>query len=185
MRRQPQARETKQKARQDAFYKLEKATKPRAVDPKLDMDKGGQRRLGNNILKLKNVSLKFGDQKVILDDFSYNFNKGDKLGVVGANGIGKSTFIKVLTGQQPIDSGDIETGETVVFGIYDQMGIDMDENQRVMDFVKQRVEARDGSSMAEAPQEAMKLLKQFQFDRTRWNERFVNKHNYFYLSSKM
>lgn len=77
----------------------------------------------------------------------------------------------MLTGQQPIDSGEVETGETVVFGIYDQMGIKMDENQRVMDFVKQRVEARDGSSMAEAPQEAMKLLKQFQFDRTRWNER--------------
>ena len=77
----------------------------------------------------------------------------------------------MLTGQQPIDNGEIETGETVVFGIYDQMGIKMDENQRVMDFVKQRVEARDGSSMAEAPQEAMKLLKQFQFDRTRWNER--------------
>lgn len=171
MRRQPQARETKQKARQDAFYKLEKATKPRAVDSKLDMEKGGQRRLGNNILKLKNVSLKFGENKIILDDFSYNFNKGDKLGVVGANGIGKSTFIKILTGLQPIDSGDIETGETVVFGIYDQMGIEMDEDQRVMDFVKQRVEARDGSTMAEAPQETMQLLKQFQFDRNRWNER--------------
>lgn len=77
----------------------------------------------------------------------------------------------MLTGQQEIDSGEIETGETVVFGIYDQMGIKIDENQRVMDFVKQGVEARDGSSMAEAPQEAMKLLKQFQFDRTRWNER--------------
>ncbi len=87
--------------------------------------------------------------------------------------LGKSTFIKVLTGQQQIDSGEIETGETVVFGIYDQMGVEIDENQRVMDYVKQRVEARDGSSMAEAPQEAMKLLKQFQFDRTRWNERFV------------
>lgn len=171
MRRQPQARATKQKARQDAFYILEKSTKPRVVDPKLDMDKSGQRRLGNNVLKLKNVSLAFGDNKVILDDFSYNFNKGDKLGVVGANGIGKSTFIKVLTGQQEIDSGEIETGETVIFGIYDQMGVEIDENQRVMDYIKQRVEARDGSSMAEAPQEAMKLLKQFQFDRTRWNER--------------
>jgi len=85
--------------------------------------------------------------------------------------VGKSTFIKVLTGQQEIDSGEIETGETVVFGIYDQMGIEMDEKQRVMDFVKQRVEARDGSSMAEAPQEAMKLLKQFQFERERWDER--------------
>ncbi len=69
-----------------------------------------------------------------------------------------------MTGQQPIDSGTIETGETVVFGIYDQMGIHMDEEQTVLDFVKQRVEARDRSIMAEAPLEAMSLLKQFQFD---------------------
>lgn len=173
MRRQPQARATKQKARIDAFYKLEKATKPRVVDPNLDLggEGAGQRRLGNNVLKLKNVSLKFDNNRVILEDFSYNFNRGDKIGIVGANGVGKSTFIKILTGQQPIDSGDIELGETVVFGIYDQMGIAMDENKRVLDFMKERVEARDGSSMAEAPQEAMRLLKQFNFDRNRWNER--------------
>lgn len=86
MRRQPQARETKQKARIDAFYKLEKSTKPCVVDPHLDLggDDGTQRRLGNNILKLKNASLKFGD-RIILDDFSYNFNNGDKIAVVGAN----------------------------------------------------------------------------------------------------
>jgi ATP-binding cassette subfamily F protein uup len=83
----------------------------------------------------------------------------------------KSTFIKVLTGQQEIDSGEIELGETVVFGIYDQMGINIDEDKRVLDFMKERVEASDGTSMAEAPQEAMKLLKQFNFERNRWNER--------------
>mmetsp|Transcript_17147 Transcript_17147/g.32466 ORF Transcript_17147/g.32466 Transcript_17147/m.32466 type:complete len:754 (+) Transcript_17147:228-2489(+) len=173
MRRQPQARATKQKARIDAFYKLEKATKPRVVDPNLDLGSEGasQRRLGNNVLKLKNVSLKFDNNRVILDDFSYNFNRGDKIGIVGANGVGKSTFIKVLTGQQAIDSGEIELGETVVFGVYDQMGINIDSNKRVLDFMRERVEARDGTSMAEAPQEAMKMLKQFNFDRNRWNER--------------
>lgn len=87
----------------------------------------------------------------------------------------KSTFIKVLAGQQEVDSGDVELGETVVFGIYDQMGIEIDGNKRVLDFMKERVEARDGSSMAEAPQEAMKLLKRFQFDRNRWNEVSANK----------
>jgi ATP-binding cassette subfamily F protein uup len=81
---------TKQKARIDAFYKLEKATKPRVVDPNLVLGSDGQpqRRLGNNVLKLKNVSLKFGNNRVILDDFSYNFNRGDKIGIVGANGVG-------------------------------------------------------------------------------------------------
>jgi ATP-binding cassette subfamily F protein uup len=81
---------TKQKARIDAFYKLEKATKPRVVDQSLALggDGAAQRRLGNNVLKLKNVSLKFENNRVILDDFSYDFNRGDKIGIVGANGVG-------------------------------------------------------------------------------------------------
>jgi ATP-binding cassette subfamily F protein uup len=84
----------------------------------------------------------------------------------------QSTFIRILTGTQPTDSGSIEPGETVVFGIYDQMGIPfLNEDQSVLDFVKERVESGSGASMAEAPQEAMKLLKQFQFERNRWNER--------------
>jgi len=117
------------------------------------------------------IKMATAEKKLFWIGFSYNFNKGDKIGIVGANGVGKSCFIKILTGRQEIDSGTTETGETVVFGMYDQMGIEIDGNKRVMDFVKERVEARDGSSMAEAPQEAMKLLKQFQFERTRWTER--------------
>jgi ATP-binding cassette subfamily F protein uup len=173
MRKQPQGRATKQKARQDAFYKLEESTTPRVAEASLDLGgkDGDQRRLGNNVLKMKNISLKFGDDKVILDDFSYNFNKGDKIGIVGANGVGKSSFTKILTGSQDVDSGGLELGETVVFGVYDQMGIKIDGEKRVLDFMRERVEARDGSAMAEAPQEAMKLLKTFQFERTRWNER--------------
>lgn len=83
----------------------------------------------------------------------------------------KSTFIKILTEQQSLDTGSLELGETVVFGIYDQKGIEIEGEKTVLEFMKERVEARDGSSMAEAPQEAMKLLKQFQFSRQRWNER--------------
>ncbi|KAL3810220.1 hypothetical protein ACHAXA_006360 [Cyclostephanos tholiformis] len=171
MRRQPQARQTKQKARIDAFYKLEKSTKPRVRDPSLDLGEEGQRRLGGNILKLRDVSLSFGDKK-ILSDFSYDFNKGDRIGIVGRNGVGKSTFIHVLTGDQAVDSGMIEAGDTVVFGKYDQMGIPfLDEAQSVLDFVKERVESSSGASMAEAPQEAMRMLKQFEFPRQRWSER--------------
>ena len=97
--------------------------------------------------------------------------ESDKIAVVGANGVGKSTFIKILPEQQPLDTGSLELGETVVFGIYDQKGIEIEGEKTVLEFMKERVEARDGSSMAEAPQEAMKLLKQFQFSRQRWNER--------------
>jgi ATP-binding cassette subfamily F protein uup len=171
MRRQPKAREVKQKARIQAFYKLETSTKPRPSEVSLDLSNDGQQRLGNNILRMKNVSLKFGD-RVMLEDFSYDFNKGDKIGLVGGNGVGKSSFARVLTGEQSIDKGVIDVGETVVFGSYNQMGIQWDDDEmRVLDFVKQKVESRNGSTLAESPQEAMKLLNQFQFQRARWNER--------------
>ena len=86
------------------------------------------------------------------------------------SGVGKSTFLKILTGALEVDSGVVETGETVVFGVYDQMGMVLDDDQRVMDFVKQRVLARDGSTLAEAPSEVMKMLKQFQFPKETWND---------------
>jgi ATP-binding cassette subfamily F protein uup len=168
MRKQPSGRQSKSKARQEAFYKLEKMTKPRAVDPNLVLTNDA-RRIGGNILKLKNVNKKFGD-RLMLDDFSYDFNAGDSIGVVGANGVGKSTFLKMLTGALEADSGEVEAGETVVFGVYDQMGMELDDGQRVLDFVKQRVLARDGSTMAEAPGEVMRLLKQFQFPKEKWND---------------
>mmetsp|Transcript_41429 Transcript_41429/g.74674 ORF Transcript_41429/g.74674 Transcript_41429/m.74674 type:complete len:632 (-) Transcript_41429:72-1967(-) len=171
MRKQPSGRQSKAKARQEAFYKLEKMAKPRRVEPKLKLD-NDDRRLGGSVLSMKNVSLKFGD-RVLLDDFSYNFNAGDTIGIVGANGVGKSTFLKMLCGQQAVDTGVVEPGETVVFGVYDQMGMVLDDDQRVMDFVKSRVMARDGSTLAEAPSEVMKMLKQFQFPKERWNERIL------------
>jgi len=169
MRKQPSGRQSKSKARQAAFYQLEKMTKPRTNNGKLTLT-NEDRRLGTNIMKMEHVSLQFGD-KVLLDDFSYDFNAGDTIGIVGANGVGKSTFLSLVNGRQAPDSGKIIPGETVVFGVYDQMGITFDEDQRVMMFVKQRVLARDGSSMAEAPSEVNQLLEQFQFPKERWNER--------------
>jgi ATP-binding cassette subfamily F protein uup len=79
----------------------------------------------------------------------------------------------MLCGKQEADSGVVQPGETVVFGVYDQMGMVLDDEQVVMDFVKQRVLSRDGSTMAEAPSEVMKLLKQFQFPKERWNDRIL------------
>jgi ATP-binding cassette subfamily F protein uup len=171
MRKQPSGRQSKSKARQEAFHKLSAMTKPRRADSKIVLE-NDDRRLGTNILKMENVSLKFGD-RVMLDDFSYDFNAGDTIGIVGGNGVGKSTFIKMACGRQEPDSGTITPGETVSFGVYDQMGIPLDDNCSVMDFVKQRVLARDGSTMAEAPSEVQKLLKQFQFPKERWVERII------------
>jgi ATP-binding cassette subfamily F protein uup len=152
------------------------------------------RRLGNTVLECKGLSLAFpipvtdniGSsttattsqqrqflQRCIIHDFTYDFNIGDRIGIVGRNGVGKSTFLKILTGMQPVNSGEIVKGETVVFGIYDQLGLqDFDDDQRLLDYVKERVIASDGSSvMAETPQEARKLLQKWEFPRNRWNER--------------
>lgn len=170
MRRQPQARESKSKARIDAFYKLERATKPRPLDPNLSMEVSGQARLGTKIIAMRHVSLKFGD-RVMLEDFSYDFCSGDRICLVGANGIGKTTFTKLITGEQPPDDGEIEIGDTVVLGVYDQLGLKFDaaaERQTVLEFVVEQVQMQDGEGTAD---EARRLLKQFEFPRTRWNER--------------
>jgi ABC transport system ATP-binding/permease protein len=177
MRRQPQARETKSKARIEAFYKLQQSTKPQPRDGVAQLVEAsgrGTRRLGGKIISMRSVSLRFGD-RIMLDDFSYDFCKGDRICLSGANGIGKTTFARLLTGDQAPDSGRIEVGETIVWGVYDQLGLILDdEEQTVLDFVLQNVQARGDlgmGSMSEAPNEARRLLKQFEFPRSRWNER--------------
>jgi ATP-binding cassette subfamily F protein uup len=170
MRRQPQARQAKSKARIEAFYKLEKATKPRELDPNLMLDSGVQNRLGSKIISMRNVSLQFGN-RVILDDFSYDFCAGDRICLAGANGIGKTTFTKIITGEQPADSGFIEIGETVVLGVYDQLGLKFDpvaEQQTLLEFVVEQVQAT--ADDAGFP-EARKLLNRFEFPTNRWIER--------------
>jgi ABC transport system ATP-binding/permease protein len=176
MRRQPQARETKSKARIEAFYKLQQSTKPQPRDGVAQLVEAsgrGTRRLGGKIVSMRSVSLRFGD-RIMLDDFSYDFCKGDRICLAGANGIGKTTFARLLTGAQAPDSGRIEVGETIVWGVYDQLGLKLDdEEQTVLDFVLQNVQARGDlgtGSMSEAPNEARRLLKQFEFPRSRWNE---------------
>ena len=176
MRRQPQARQTKSKSRIDAFYKLQQAMSPRQLDPNLNLGElqGGKRRLGGTILKLNDVSLRFGPDKVLLDNFSYDFIKGDRIGIVGRNGVGKSTFIRILYGAQAIDGGTVERGETLVFGVYDQMGLVLlpsEETTTVMQFVLDQVQDAQGDALSEAPEKARKMLTQFEFPRQRWTER--------------
>lgn len=175
MRRQPQARESKSKARIDAFYKLEKATKPRPRDPNLSLDSGDQRRMGTKIVSMRNVSLKFGD-RVMLDNFSYDFCQGDRVCLAGANGVGKTTFTKLITGELPPTAGEIEIGDTVVLGVYDQLGLKFDESMEqktVMEYVMDQVRSSQSDAMAENPDEARRLLRQFEFPRSRWNERVL------------
>jgi len=135
MRRQPKARTTKSKSRIDDFYDTkEKAhQKIDKSEVKIDMQ---MTRLGQKIIEMKNVSKKFGN-KVILDDFSHLFGRGNKIGIIGKNGVGKTTFLRILENEESADSGEIEIGETLKIGHFRQAGIQYKEDQRAIDFVKE------------------------------------------------
>ncbi|UBB90859.1 ABC-F family ATP-binding cassette domain-containing protein [Candidatus Kaistella beijingensis] len=135
MRRQPKARTTKSKSRIDAFYETEKTAKTDTRKQGLELD-FEMKRLGKKILELKNIDKKFGE-KVLLKDFSYQFQRGEKVGIVGKNGAGKSTLLNIIQGLEPYDKGEIETGETIKFGYFSQKGLNYNENERVIDFIKE------------------------------------------------
>ena len=138
MRRQPQARATKAKYRIDAFYKLEEKAKALRHDASVSLGTNA-RYIGKKIFEMRALNKKFGD-RVITKDFYYNFARYEKLGIVGNNGTGKSTFIKMLLGHVAHDSGTIEIGETVKWGYYSQDGIKFDDNMKVIDAVKEIAE---------------------------------------------
>ena len=134
----PQARTGKSRARIDAFFDLKEKAKMirdnKEIQFGLDMQ-----RLGGKILEMKAVSKRFDDQ-VVLNDFDYVFKKGERIGIIGKNGVGKSTFLNMITGSVAPDSGTIVTGETVVYGYYHQSGIVFDENKSVLDTVREIAE---------------------------------------------
>ena len=134
MRRQPKARTTKSKSRIDAFYDTEKVAKTNTKKQSLELD-FEMKRLGKKILELKNINKSYGDL-VLLKDFSYSFQRGEKVGIVGKNGAGKSTLLNIIQGLEPKNSGEIETGETIKFGYFSQKGLQYNEEERVIDFIK-------------------------------------------------
>jgi len=151
MRKQPKARTTKSKSRQDAFYVVESKAKQNLDEQNLTLQMK-MSRLGGKVAELKKVNKAFGD-KIILKGFDYTFKKGDRIGVVGKNGAGKTTFLNMLQGLEPPDSGKVNIGETVVFGNYSQTGLVIKEDMRVIEFVKNIAEhfpLADGSSLSAA-----------------------------------
>src|SRR5580704_4843352 len=134
MRKQPKARTTKSKSRQDNFYVVEAKAKQKIEDQKVELQVK-MTRLGGKIAELIKVNKRFGE-KIILKGFDYTFKKGERLGVIGKNGVGKSTFINMLQGIEQPDSGKINIGETVIFGNYSQQGLVIKEDMRVIEFVK-------------------------------------------------
>ena len=141
MRRMPQARGHKARYREDAFYELEKVAKQRIEERQIRL-KSRNVYIGSKIFECQYVSKAFGDQ-VILKDFYYNFSRFEKMGIVGNNGTGKSTFIKMLLGMVPLDSGRFDIGDTVRFGYFSQEGLQFDEQMKVIDVVKDIAEYID------------------------------------------
>ena len=160
MRRQPKARTTKSKSRIEAFYETEKTAKMDTKKQELELD-FGMKRLGKKILELRNINKKFGD-KIILDNFSYQFQRGEKVGIIGKNGVGKSTLLNIIQSLETYDSGEIEVGETIKFGYFSQKGLTYKEDQRVIDFMKDIAEyypLANGKSIS-----ASQFLKMFLFN---------------------
>ncbi|HTD92528.1 MAG TPA: ABC-F family ATP-binding cassette domain-containing protein [Chitinophagaceae bacterium] len=160
MRKQPKARTTKSKSRQDNFYVIEKKAKQQLEEQQLELQMK-MNRLGGKIVEMKKVYKSFGD-KIILKGFDYTFSKGERIGVVGKNGAGKSTFINMIQQLEKPDSGKINIGDTVIFGNYSQQGLVVKEDKRVIEFVKDIAEhfpLAGGGSLS-----AAQFLQLFLFD---------------------
>jgi ATP-binding cassette subfamily F protein uup len=170
MRRQPKARTTKSKSRIDDFFEIKKKAHQRRKDHQVQLEINMER-LGSKIIEFHNVSKAFKDKK-ILNGFDYTFKKGERIGIIGKNGTGKSTFLNLLTGSVNADGGKIVIGETVKIGYYTQGGITVKPEQKVIDVIRQY---GDYIPLAKGRQiSAQQLLERFLFDRKKQYD-FVEK----------
>ncbi|KWW31289.1 MAG: ATP-binding cassette, subfamily F, uup [bacterium P3] len=168
MRRMPQARGTKAQARIDAFYELESKAHTRFDDTRPQITVKTER-IGGKILEINHIS-KHYDGRCLVDDFTYTFKRGEKVGIVGPNGVGKSTLLNMLTGSLRPDSGHVVAGQTIQFGYYTQQGLQADDSRRVIELVKdiaEQIDLADGKSLS-----AHQFLSHFGFDGT-------TQYNYF------
>ncbi|MFV8363954.1 ABC-F family ATP-binding cassette domain-containing protein [Flavobacterium sp. ZT3P35] len=160
MRRQPKARTTKSKSRQDDFYEIKEKAQSRRRENKVELEINMER-MGSKIIELHKISKKFKDH-VIMVNFSFDFQRGERIGIIGKNGTGKSTFLNLLTGTLPLDGGKVVVGETIKVGYYTQSGINPKPGQRVIDVIKEYGEfipLMKGKLIS-----ASQLLERFLFD---------------------
>ncbi|WP_341220534.1 ABC-F family ATP-binding cassette domain-containing protein [Polaribacter atrinae] len=170
MRKQPKARTTKSKSRTDDFYQIKEKAHQRRKDHQVQLEINMER-LGSKILELHKVSKSFGEKK-ILDNFDYVFKRGERVGIIGKNGTGKSSFLNIITETAPVDSGKVILGETVKYGYYTQAGIEIKEGQKVIEVVKEFGEfipLTKGRKIS-----ASQLLERFLFDKKKQYD-FVEK----------
>ena len=166
MRRQPKARTTKSKSRQDDFYVIKEKAQSRRRENKVELEINMER-MGSKIIELHKISKKFKD-RVILDNFSFDFQRGERIGIIGKNGTGKSTFLNLLTSTIPVDGGKVIVGETIKIGYYTQSGINPKPGQKVIDIIKEYGEyipLTKGKIIS-----AGQLLERFLFDRKKQHD---------------
>ncbi len=159
MRKGAKARTTKQKARIQRFETLDEEVKNKSAKESLEIELGGAR-LGKKVLELKNISKSFSGQPIVAD-FSFLLKRGDRIGIVGQNGSGKSTLLNIVAGREPVDSGELDKGQTVKIGYYTQENDDMDENLRMIEYIRETAESiqlKDGSFIS-----AAQMLERFLF----------------------
>lgn len=159
IRKMPRARTVKSKSRIDAFDDIKEKAFSKRKEEKITLDVK-MSRLGSKIIELTKVHKKYGEQKIV-DDFSYVFKTGEKIGIIGKNGVGKTTLIKMITGVEQVDSGKIQTGDTIIFGHYSQDGIKLPEDKRVIEVIKDiadYIPLSDGSTLS-----AAQILQRFMF----------------------
>ena len=159
VRRSPKARTTKSKSRLQSFERIKEKAKSgkKKTNLKLEVKMS---RVGGKILELKNIRKSFGNL-CVLDGFSYTFKKGERIGILGNNGVGKSTFLNILTGKEPVDSGKVNVGETIVYGYFSQGGIKVKEDKRVIEVLKEIADVivlANGSKIS-----ASQMLEHFMF----------------------
>lgn len=170
MRRQPKARTTKSKSRQDDFYVIKEKAHSRRKEQQIELEINMER-MGSKVIELHNLTKSFGDKKIV-DGFTYGFKRGERIGIIGKNGTGKSTFLNLLTQTMEPDSGKVTIGETIKVGYYTQSGINPKPEQKVIDIIKEfgeYIPLAKGRMLS-----AAQLLEKFLFDRKKQYD-FVEK----------
>ena len=160
VRKMPKARGTKSKSRVDAFYEIEKKAKQKRIEKKIELTVKMER-MGSKIVELHNVTKNYSDKKIITEPFTYTFIPGEKIGVVGKNGVGKTTLLNIIQGKESVDTGKVQLGDTIVFGYYSQAGMLINNDKRIIEIVRDiadHIPLANGTSLS-----ASQLLTRFNF----------------------
>jgi ABC transport system ATP-binding/permease protein len=160
VRKMPKARGTKSKSRVDAFYEIEKKAKQKRIEKKIELTVKMER-MGSKIVELHSITKAYPNRKILSEAFTYTFIPGEKIGVVGKNGTGKTTLLNIIQGKEPVDSGKVSLGDTIVFGYYSQAGMVINNDKRIIEIVRdiaEHIPLANGTSLS-----ASQLLTRFNF----------------------